>query len=155
MLKTFLLIFLSLFAAATLMNAAEIREIEFIDGSVITGEVVSLSEGVYTIRSVALGTLQVEESKVRTIRVKGSSSTTGDTAGQLKSLQEKMMSDSEVMSTIQSLQSDPDFQRILEDPEIKKAVQAGDLNALMANPRFMELLNKAAVQEIGKRMTHQ
>lgn len=151
--KTFLLIFLALSAAATLVNAAEIREIELTDGSVITGEVVSLSAGVYTIRSAALGTLQVEESKVRTIRSKGSSNTTGDTAGQLKSLQEKMMSDGEVMNTIQSLQNDPDFQKILEDPEIMKAVQAGDINALMANPRFMELTNKPAVQEIGKRMS--
>ena len=151
--RTFFLIFLALSAAATLVNASEIREIELTDGSVITGEVVSLSGGVYTIRSAALGTLQVEESKVRTIRSKGFSSTTGDTAGQLKSLQEKMMSDGEVMNTIQSLQNDPDFQKILEDPEIMKAVQAGDINALMANPRFMELINKPAVQEIGKRMS--
>ncbi len=165
--KTFLLILLALSAATTLVNAGEItevdltdsvnaakiREIELIDGSVITGEVVSLSGGVYTIRSAALGTIRVEESKVRTIRTKGSSGTTGETGGQLKSLQEKMMSDGQVMNTIQSLQNDPDFQRILEDPEIMKAVQAGDINALMANPHFMELLNKPAVQEIGKRVS--
>lgn len=151
--KTFLLIFLALSAVTTLVNAAEIREIELTDGSVITGEVVSLSGGVYTIRSAALGTVQVEEQKVRTIRIKGSSGATGDTAGQLKSLQEKMLSDGEVMNTIQSLQNDPDFQKLLQDPEIMKAVQAGDINALMANPRFMELLNKPAVQEIGKRIS--
>jgi hypothetical protein len=165
--KTFLLIFLALSAATTLVNAgeiteiditelanaAEIREIELNDGSVITGEIVSLSGGIYTIRSTALGTVQVEESKVRTIRSKGSSGATGGTAGQLKSLQEKMMSDGEVMNTIQTLQNDPEFQKILEDPEIMKAVQAGDINALMANPRFMELLNKPAVQEIGKRIS--
>ena len=165
--KTFLLIFLALSTATALVNAgeiteidltesvnvAEIREIELTDGSVITGEAVSLSGGIYTIRSAALGTVRVEESKVRTIRVKGSSVSTGDTAGQLKSLQEKMTSDGEVMNTIQTLQNDPEFQKILEDPEIMKAVQAGDINALMANPRFMELLNKPAVQEIGKRIS--
>lgn len=151
--KTFLLIFLAVSATTTLVNAAEIREIELTDGSVINGEIVSLSGGVYTIRSAALGAVQIEESKVRTIRSKGSSSNTGDTAGQLKSLQEKMTSDGEVMNTIQSLQNDPDFQKILEDPEIMKAVQAGDINALMANPRFKELINKPAVQEIGKRMS--
>jgi hypothetical protein len=150
--KTFFLIILALSAASTLLNAAEIREIELTDGSVITGEVVSLSGGVYTLRSAALGMVQVDESKVRTIRIKGSSNNPKDTASQLKSLQEKMSRDREVMNTIQSLQNDPDLQRILEDPEIMKAVQAGDINALMANPRFMELLNKPAVQEIGRRM---
>jgi hypothetical protein len=151
--KTFFLIILALSAASTLVNAAEIREIELTDGSVITGEVVSLSGGVYTLRSAALGMVQVDESKVRTIRIKGSSNNPKDTASQLKSLQEKMSRDREVMNTIQSLQNDPDLQRILEDPEIMKAVQAGDINALMANPRFMELLNKPAVQEIGRRMS--
>jgi hypothetical protein len=151
--KTFFLIILALSAASTLVNAAEIREIELTDGSVITGEVVSLSGGVYTLRSAALGMVQVDVSKVRTIRIKGSSNNPKDTASQLKSLQEKMSRDREVMNTIQSLQNDPDLQRILEDPEIMKAVQAGDINALMANPRFMELLNKPAVQEIGRRMS--
>ena len=109
--KTFLLVFLALFASASLVNAAEVREIELTDGSVITGEIVSLSGGVYTIRSAAIGTVQVEESKVRTIRVKGSSSTTGDNSGQLKSLQEKAL----IKNRFLILLPDEHFSRIFQN----------------------------------------
>jgi len=146
--KSFILIFIVIAAAATLVNGAEIREIELTDGSVIDGEIVSLSGGVYTVRSATLGMIQIEESKVRTIRRKSATGSAGDPAGQIKSLQDKMLNDPEIIHMIQSLQNDPDFQNILQDPEIMKAVQNGDLATLMANPQFMGLLNKQTVQEI-------
>ena len=146
--KSFILIFIVIAAAAPLVNGAEIRETELTDGSVIAGEIVSLSGGVYTVRSATLGMIQIEESKVRTIRRKDAPGTAGDPAGQIKSLQDKMLNDPEIIQMIQSLQNDPDFQKILRDPEILKAVQNGDLPTLMANPQFMGLLNKQTVQEI-------
>ena len=146
--KLFILIFIFLTAFATLVNGAEIREIELTDGSVIAGEVVSLSGDVYTIRSATLGTIQIEESKVRTIRKKTATGVTGDLAGQIKSFQDKMLNNPEIMAMIQSLQNDPDFQAILQDPEIMKAVQNGDIVSLLGNPKFMKLLNKQATQEI-------
>ena len=146
--KAFILIFIVIAAAATLVNGAEIREIELTDGSVIAGEIVSLSGDVYTVRSATLGTIQIEESKVRTIRRKTATGAAGASAGQIKSLQDKMINDPETMHMIQSLQNDPDFQIILQDPEIMKAVQNGDLATLMANPQFMGLLNKQTLQEI-------
>jgi hypothetical protein len=146
--KLFILIFIVIAAAAPLVHGAEIREIELTDGSVITGEIVSLSGDVYTVRSATLGMIQIEESKVRTIRKKRATGTAGDSAGQIKSLQDKMLNDPEIMPMIQALQNDPDFQTILQDPEIMKAVQNGDLITLMGNPQFMRLLNKQTVQEI-------
>ena len=59
-------------SSATQVIAAETQEIELTDGSVITGEVVSLSGGIYTIRSAALGTLRLEASKISVIRLRGS-----------------------------------------------------------------------------------
>ena len=50
-------------AATTMVNAAETREIELTDGTVITGDIVSLSGGIYTVRSVTLGTLRIEATK--------------------------------------------------------------------------------------------
>jgi hypothetical protein len=127
--------------------AGEIRVIELTDGSTITGEVSSLNKGVYVIKSESLGTIKLEESKVRAIRSKSS----GDNAASVqdtRALQEKMLSDREIMGLIQSLQNDPDFKKILEDPEIMKAVNAGDVSALTANPKFMKLLDNATVKEI-------
>jgi len=147
-----ILVILALAAAATVVNAAETREIELADGSVITGEVVSLSGGIYTVRSATLGTLRIEESKIRAIRLQGSAAPSG-VGGQTKSLEDKMLGDSEIMDAIRALQNDPDFQKILQDPEIMKAVQTGDIDALMRNPAFMKLLNKQAVQDINKKLT--
>jgi hypothetical protein len=139
-------------AAATVVNAAETREIELTDGSVITGEVVSLSDGIYTVRSATLGTLRIEESKVRVIRLQGSAAQ-NDAGSQAKSIQDKMLGDIEIMDTIRALQNDPDLQKILQDPEIMEAVQTGDIDALMRNPAFMKLLNKQAVQDINKKLS--
>ena len=138
-------------------HAGEVREIDLSDGSVINGEVLSLRNGIYTVRSDTLGIVKLEESKVRAIRPRSPASgsqpaQSGISSGQAQSLQQKMMSDQEIMGLIQSLKNDPEFQKILEDPEIMKAVNAGDVSALAANPKFMKLLNNATVQEIEKKV---
>ena len=137
-------------------RAGELREIELKDGSIITGEVVSLNNGIYTIKSGTLGTLKVEESKVRVIRPRSLSQGPGaaqnNTNSDVQTLQSRMMSDQEIMGLIQSLQNDPDFKKLLEDPEIMKAVSTCDVAALAANPKFMKLLGNAAVQEIQKKV---
>ena len=151
--KLFSLVFLILATALAIANAAEMREIELTDGSVITGEILSLSGDVYTVRSAALGTVRIEGSKIRAIRSRSLAETTeGDTGSKIKSLQGRMTSDSEIVDMIMSLQNDPDFKKILHDPEIMKAVQAGDMAALMANPQFMKLLNNEAVQKIRNKL---
>lgn len=101
--------------AAVSLSAGELREIELKDGSVITGEVLSLKNGVYILKSESLGEIRIEEAKIRAIRSKSpvspSLSQTGAASGGTRSLQEKMMSDQEIMGLIQSLQSDPDFKK--------------------------------------------
>lgn len=143
--------------AAGRLSAGELREIELKDGSILTGEVLSLSNGIYTIKSDSLGALRLEESTVRAIRSKSPSGSaspaqSGGANGEVKSLQERMMGDQEIMGLIQSLQNDPEFKKMLEDPEIMKAVNAGDVAALTANPKFMKLMNNATVQEIQKKV---
>jgi hypothetical protein len=138
-------------------DAGEVREIELTDGSVISGEVLSLSSGIYTVRSGSLGIVKLEESKVRTIRSKTPSldpqpAQSSSSPGQIQSLEQKMISDKEIMGLIQSLQDDPEFKNMLEDPDVMKAVNAGDIAALSANPKFMKLLNNRTVQEIEKKM---
>ncbi len=157
----------SLFAvglAAGTAYSGEAKEIELNDGTVITGEIISLNNGVYTIKSESLGTIKLPESKIRTIRMKGPSGTAGepnaaqqnpnsaDANAQAQSLQQKMMNDKEVMDKIHSLQNDPEFQKILEDPEVMRAVNSGNVAALMANPQFMKLLNNRTVQEITNKV---
>lgn len=147
-----------LFAAALLTRTAgagDVREIELTDGSIVTGEVLSLSNGVYTIRTGSLGTLTVHESALRSIRqhsASGTSPASGAHAADIRSLEKRMMNDQEVMSLIESLRNDPDFQRILQDPDIMRAVSLGDIAALTANPDFIKLLQKSTVQDIQRKV---
>ncbi len=152
--KNVLSIFLFLlFLASGTATAAEIREIELRDGTVMVGEIVSLSNGIYTIKSASLGTITIEEAKIRTIRQKGDAAGPApDVNAQSRSLQERMLKDKEIMSKIESLQNDPAFQKALSDPEIIRAVNAGDISALTANPEFMKLLQHSTVRDIQKKV---
>jgi hypothetical protein len=155
--RTFIFIlFATLFLSAE-CHAGEVRAIELRDGSVVTGEVLSLTNGKYTIRSGSLGNVQIEESKVLSIRpVSAPAANTGaapdNRAGDINALQNRMMNDKEVMNKIQSLQNDPEFMKILEDPEIMKAVNSGDISTLMANPRFLKLMNNSTVRDIEQKV---
>jgi hypothetical protein len=141
------------------VSAHEINEIELKDGSVILAEVVALEGNNFTLHSDTLGTFQLERSKIKSIRQRGQESTTAaDGKGasslandQIKVLQEKIVSNKDTLDTILSLQDDPDFKAVLEDPEFMKAATSGDISALMANPKFMKLLSKPEIQDIGKR----
>ena len=150
----FLLLSLQISVAA----AGEVRQIELTDGTVIKGEVQSLQGGVYTIKSDSLGTIKIEDSKIRAIRDKSSSPAGGaapanaNTGGELSGLQNKMANDKEIMGLIQSLQDDPEFKKILEDPEMMKALQEGNITALTSDPRIMKLLNNPTVKEIEKKV---
>ena len=71
---------------------------------------------------------------------------------QVQELRERMLGDPEVMALILAMQNDPEVQSLLSDPKIVAAAQAGDIGALLGDPRIMKLLENPRVQEIGKRM---
>ncbi len=136
------------------------REIELTDGSSISGKIISFSDGVYTLKSDSLGTIKINESKIRAIRLK-SCNTTRDTgaekhvnplkksmAAETQVLREIMMQDNDIINIIFSLHSDPDFQKILQDPAIIEAITSGDMDALMSNPNFIKLTGNRKIQEI-------
>lgn len=140
--------------------AGELREIELNDGSVIYGEIVSSEGGIYTLKSSALGTVKIEESKIRVIRFKPSVKAKGKqtdsaqtpTEAQVQALQQLMVGDKEIITMILSLLNDPEVQKILEDPSIIKALNSGDMEALISNPKFMKLLDNRAVKDISKKI---
>ena len=127
--------------------AGETKTFELLDGSIITGEIISFSEGTFTLKSETLGTVRIEESKIRAIRSRKNGGTSGD---EILALQETMMGDEEIFAMILSLQNDPEFQAILQDPEIMSAVSSGDISALLSNQKFLKLLENPAIQDIGR-----
>lgn len=75
-----------------------------------------------------------------------------EVASQVEALQEKMLNDADIMALIGALQNDPDMQRLLDDPAAVEAARRGDINSLVANPRFMQLLNNPRVREIQRKI---
>lgn len=134
--------------------------LELIDGSVLSGEVISFREGVYTVRSPSLGTIEINESQIRVIRVKPSESATEKTVGspntaidkELKILEESITSDQQIMQMIISLQNDPDIQELLQDQGIMEAVGSGDISTLMSNPKFRKILENPHIQQIQRKV---
>ena len=129
--------------------AGEIKVFELNDGSVITGEVISSNNGTFTLKTESLGTIRIEASKIRAIR---STETGGISEDTVQALQEKMMGNEEVFAMILSLQYDPDFQAVFQDPDIMRAVGEGDIDALLSNPKFLKLLENPAIQDIEERI---
>ncbi len=75
-------------------------------------------------------------------------------APQLQELQKQMLDDPGIMALVMALQSDPEMQALLSDPKIVTAVQAGDIGALLADPRIMKLLDNPRVREIEERLNN-
>lgn len=76
----------------------------------------------------------------------------GSIAPQLQELMGRIQNDEGTMALVRTLQSDPQMQALLKDPAVLRAVQAGDVGALMGNPAVMKLLANPKVQEIEKRV---
>ena len=137
------------------VHAGELREIVLVDGSIIVGELVSLTNEVYTIKTATLGTLKIEDARIKAIR-----NTSGGMSGSVKAsgqqeiiaIQQEMIVDGSILQLILALQSDPDFQEALQDESIMMAINSGDFNALMTNPKIVKLMEKSSVQEIKRKL---
>ncbi len=140
--------------------AAQPAEIELSDGSVIRAEIISLQDDFYTVKSQALGTIRIETSRIKSIRMgpgdmAGKSGSTPspapDVTAQIKTHAEALMRDPSIMDTISSLSQNEDVMRVLQDPAILKAVNEGDVKSLMSNDKFMQILNDPNIQAIVKK----
>jgi len=160
--KKFIFLLLFVLTSVSLAYAAHKVRIELTDGSTLDGEVVSFSDGKYTVNSPSLGTLRIEDSKIRNIH--STDQTTGSSQkdiasldaatfqGEVQKLQPAMISDPDIMKTISGLISNPDFRALLKDPEIMNAAKSSNVKALMANEKFIKVLNDPAVKEIRQKV---
>jgi len=142
------------------VSAAEIGEVELIDGSVICGEIISSKGGIYTLKSDTLGAVKIEGSKIRAINFKPSfkpnpkdrETMPTSAEAQVRVLKQLLMGDQEILRMILSLLNDPDIQGIVEDTSIIEAVNRGDIEVLSSNPKFMKLLDNPVIKEITRKI---
>lgn len=130
------------------VGQADQRIIELSDGSRILGEVISLVNGSYTIRSSSLGIIKLAESQVKAISVPQHAENKAPSSAAVESIQSGLMNNASLMSTILELQNDPDMQAVLSDPDIINAVQRMDFDALRNNPKIIRLMDNTRVQQL-------
>lgn len=152
------------------LHAADLSRVELTDGSVVIGEVLGMSGGVYSVRTANLGTLNIASSRIRAIRqsdaatADATESLTGagpgiglanpsvDYGAEVDSLQRQMVGNADMMQMIVGLQNDPALQRAMADPELMGLISSGNIDALREHPSFIELMNHPGIRAIVEQM---
>lgn len=85
----------------------------------------------------------------------GKSSTHDDTLTRdVQRLQTRLAQDPTAMQSIMGLQSDPQFQAILSDPAIVKAIQEGDYVSLLGNAKIQALESNEHLKQLLLQQAH-
>ena len=151
----FCLFFLGLSALAYCGQASRIQ---LTDGSVINGEIISLSEGIYTINTSSLGQIKLEGAKVSKIETVNSLSNSAASQAQnlnqaqVESYGKSLMEDPKNAAIVTELAADSQFQELAKDPQLKEAAKAGDIQAMMKNEKFKAILENPKLKETIKRL---
>ena len=73
--------------------------------------------------------------------------------GDIGAMQQQLMANQEIMALINSLQNDPQVQAILTDPELMQAIYAGNIEALLNNPKLKDLADNPTIKSITEKNT--
>ncbi|MEJ2453289.1 MAG: hypothetical protein P8103_03915 [Candidatus Thiodiazotropha sp.] len=147
--SVFLLI--ALLGFATIPCSAASR-IELVDGTEINGEVVSMSNGRYIIRSPSLGQIELPQSSVRAIEQAGGTAQANSANADIQAIQQQILTSPELMQLVTAMMSDPEILEAIKDPEFVQLIMSGDLVALQKDPRIHRLMNNPSVKAIVGKM---
>jgi hypothetical protein len=143
--------------SAGIAGAGDLTRFELDDGSVIVGEALGLADGVYRIRTPALGEIDVEASRIRRMeRAPAAGGAAGadisEHSERLQDIQRSLVGDPGIMESIIALQQDPALQRALQDPELMSLITAGNVQALREHEGFGQLMNHPGIRAIIERI---
>jgi hypothetical protein len=144
-------LFLVLLGSISFKSSAESR-IELIDGTSINGEVVSMSNGRYVIRSQSLGQIEVPSSSIRSIKPTGATTPSGQANTDIQAIQQQIGTSPELMQMVTSMMSDPEIQEVIKDPELVQLIMSGNLEVLKNDPRIHQLMNNPSMQAVIRKM---
>ena len=159
-LKTCTSIFLFLWVVSSASHAGVVNQIKLVDGSVIQAEIISFSNGVYKLRSEMLGTLSIAEDRVQSIRPNKSQtpemlekleSSDPSVGKKVQGLQQKLTSDPKTMEMLLDLGNDPSMIGVLNDKDLMRAIQQGNLSTVIKNPKIQKLMKSKAVGDVIQR----
>jgi hypothetical protein len=66
-------------------------------------------------------------------------------AGQMQSIQQRLLGNTDMVQQIMQLQSDPDMLAVLPDPEVMALIQRMDFQGLATHPKIQKLMNNRKV----------
>ena len=117
-----------------------------------------MTGGSYQVQTESMGVITIDKGKILSISQGSQPAISSDSsmqAGQsaVQNLQTSIASDQGLMTSIRQLQSDPDMQAVLSDPELMRAVQSFDLQTLQNHPKIKKLMNNSNVQSIQQRVS--
>lgn len=145
-------------ALFALSEAATAGTVVLKDGTIINGDVESLSNGVYTVETGSLGRVQVPQEQVRSIDLgdgpgpasgaRSPSSAALPVVPDFEATKARISEDPKLMALLLGLESDPDVLAVVQDPEVMKDMAAGDYTALMSNPKIVALMSNPKIREI-------
>ena len=143
------------------LGFAETQVITLNDGSQIKGELVGVSNGIYTIKTPAMGQVTVTGGQVTSIKNESAAiavpspvtapSNTG-TAAQVQAVQTQLMGDPAFMTELQTMVTDPEFMELLKDPAVLQAVASKDPAALASSPGGQALMNNPKMQALIEKL---
>lgn len=148
---------IALLALAFLMVSAQAdqRILVLDDGSRIRGDIVGMRGENWIVKTDSLGEIEVPSSRIRSMASPSAPAAASSPApaeqaagASVNAIESTIAGDPGLMARIMSLQSDPQVQAVLTDPEVMDAVRRFDFEALRNHPKFRALMNDPEVQAI-------
>lgn len=137
--------------------------IELTDKSTIIGEIIEMKDGKYRVKTTGMGEVEIENGVVKSIRY-GDAAGTPDGAATAKAADVnaqdvdinktvdasamRVVSNPEMLKSVEGLLEDPDILAVFDDEEIMKAAQEGDYAKLMASPAIQKLVDSPAMKKV-------
>lgn len=151
-----------LFALVAPACAGQQSRLELKNGNTLDGEILSFSDGKYTVKSPVLGVFKIEDSQIRAIHRLDAMPAVPDAGvvipanlpenSEAQKIQSAITGNPNVMAALPALFANSEFQELIKDPEVARAARASDVDALIANPKVASLINNPEVREIGRKV---
>ncbi len=131
--------------------AENAKTITLQDGSTIKGNVVSMDNGFYTVETPSMGEVRIADSDIASIAA-GEGSDQPEMQSNIaatpefQSVQEKVISNPDIMGDIQNLMQDPEIMAVISEPGFIAAVQSGNTTELQSDPRLQRLIENPKIQ---------
>jgi len=146
----------------TAVYGEQVNRIELTDRSVINGEIISYTNGIYTVKTIAFGEIKVPAVKIAKIERADSATPNSQASSniqignlnqsEINAYGQKVMSNPDNAAAISVLANDSQIQEIAQDPQIQNAIRTGNIQALMKNEKFMSLVDNPKMQEAVKKI---